>query len=39
MNNIKYHLFRVLLLCAGTGFLAAGCENDDDDSPLSLIHI
>ena len=36
MNNIKYHLFRVLLLCAGTGFLAAGCENDDDDSPREL---
>ena len=36
MNNIKFHLFRVLLLCAGTGFLAAGCENDDDDSPREL---
>ena len=36
MNNIKFHLFRVLLLCAGTGFLAAGCANDDDDSPREL---
>lgn len=36
MNNIKFHLFRVLLLCVGTGFLAMGCSNDDDDSPREL---
>ena len=35
MNNIKFHLFRTLLLCAGTGFLAAGCS-DDDNSPREL---
>ena len=30
MNKIKNRLFRVLLLCAGTGLLVAGCSNDDD---------
>ena len=36
MNILKFHLLRVLLLCAGTGFLAMGCSNDDDDSPREL---
>lgn len=36
MNNLKFHLLRVLLLCVGTGFLAMGCSNDDDDSPREL---
>ena len=35
MNNLKFHLLRVLLLCVGTGFLAMGCSNDDD-SPREL---
>ena len=36
MNSLKLRLFRVLLLCVGTGFLAMGCSNDDDDSPREL---
>ena len=36
MNNLKFHLLRVLLLCVGTGFLTMGCSNDDDDSPREL---
>lgn len=36
MNNLKFHLLRVLLLCVGTGFLAMGCSNDDDNSPREL---
>ena len=35
MNSLKLRLFRVLLLCVGTGFLAMGCSNDDD-SPREL---
>ena len=35
MNSLKLRLFRVLLLCAGTGLLVAGCSNDDD-SPREL---
>ena len=30
MNNLKFHLFRVLLFCVGAGFFGAGCSNDDD---------
>ena len=35
MNSLKLRLFRILLLCVGTGFLAMGCSNDDD-SPREL---
>ena len=36
MNRIKHRLIRILLLCLGTGFLAAGCSNDDSDAPREL---
>lgn len=36
MNRIRHKLFRVLLLCIGTGSLAAGCSNDDSDTPREL---
>ena len=35
MNSLKLRLFRVLLLCAGTGLLVTGCSNDDN-SPREL---
>lgn len=36
MNRISQNLFRTLLVCIGTGFLAMGCSNDDSDSSREL---
>lgn len=36
MNKISHNLFRALLVCVGTGFLAMGCSNDDSDAPREL---